>query len=303
MRLSVRSRRGCGPVVPRDKRMGARVVAAALATCVLTGTLVLGACGGGGVPFGGPTASPTRTASPFPSLSPVALTAAEKAWLAKKGTLQVGGFQDYPPFGFTDASGQPAGIAVDYWKLMCERLGVQVSFTPMLFADQIAGLKGGKFDSLEGIFPLQSRAQWFAFSRPYFVIETRIYVSAANIKRSSLKALKGLKVAVVASDSGQEIADRAHLKTVVVASYPQAVKAVASGKAGAAILDQLVGDYFIGKLSLTGSLRPVGLPVAHGQMTMPVRKDDTVLLGILNKGISMIGMGELQKIYVKWVGQ
>lgn len=283
-------------------RTAAWPAAVALVAVLLVGTLVLVACGSG-TPYGGPTATPTRTSSPLPSLSPVTLTAAEKAWLAKKGTLEVGGFSDYPPFGFKDASGQAAGISVDYWKLMCQRLGVQVSFSPVLFADQLAGLKSGKYDSLEGIFPLQSRAQMFDFSRPYFVIQTRIYVASANAKRTTLKALKGLKVAVVKGDSGQQIADQAHLKTVVVASYPDAVKAVGSGKAGAAILDQLVGDYFVNKFSLAGSMRAVGLPVAHGQMTMPVRKGDSMLLGILNKGISMVGMADIQKIYVKWLGQ
>jgi hypothetical protein len=38
-------------------------------------------------------------------------------------------------------------------------------------------------------------------------------------------------------------------------------------------------------------------------MTMPVRKDDTVLLGILNKGAAMVGTAEFNGIEEKWTGQ
>jgi ABC-type amino acid transport substrate-binding protein len=198
------------------------------------------------------------------------------------------------------------GISADYWKLVAERLGVQVAFTPVLFADQLDGLKQGRFDSLEGIFPLPERKQWFAFSRPYFAIDTRIYAGAGSTDLTSLKALKGAsgaKVAVVKGDSGQAIADAAGLTTLVVKGYPEAVKAVASGAAQATIIDQMVADYYIAQFKVADKVKAVGKPVATGQMTMPVRTDDTVLLGILNKGIGLVSDSEFQGIYAKWMGQ
>lgn len=112
-----------------------------------------------------------------------------------------------------------------------------------------------------------------------------------------------MKVAVVDGDSGQAIADKAGLTTLVVAGYPQAVKAVASGTAQATILDQMVADYYIKELKLAAKVKPAGKAVATGLMTMPVRKDDAVLLGILNKGIEMVGDSEFEGIYEKWMGQ
>ena len=104
-------------------------------------------------------------------------------------------------------------------------------------------------------------------------------------------------------DSGQTIADKAGLKTVVVAGYPQAVKAVGSGKAEAMILDEMVADYYIRRFKLGAKVKAAGTPVATGVMTMPVRKDDTVLLGILNKGAAMVGTAEFNGIEEKWTGQ
>ena len=277
--------------------------------CAIAGLLaaaaLLGACGQQEAASPSPSASASASASAAasPAASPGALTAAEQDWLAQKGTLQIGAFNDYPPFGFADESGQAVGIAADYWNLVGERLGVEVAFTPELFADQLDGLKQGRFDSLQGIFPLPEREQWFAFSRAYYIIDTRIYVDAAHTASTTLKSLKGLKVAVVDGDSGQQLADDAGLSTLVVKGYPQAVKAVAAGAAQATILDELVGDYYIKELKLAKKVKAVGKPVASGEMTMPVRKEDTMLLGILNKGIEMVGDSEFEGIYEKWMGK
>jgi ABC-type amino acid transport substrate-binding protein len=231
------------------------------------------------------------------------LTTAEKDWLAQKGTLQVGAFTDYPPYGFVDGSGQAVGISADYWNLVAERLGVKVTFTPVAFADQIEGLKQGRFDSLQGIFPVPEREQWFAFSDSFYVIDTHMYVDAAHADVKTLDNLKGLKVAVVDGDSGQLLANDAGLTTVVVEGYQQAVEAVASGAAQAMILDELVADYYINSLKVSDKVKIAGEPVASGKMTLAVGKDNTVLLGILNKGIAMVSAAEVKAISDKWLGQ
>ena len=265
-----------------------------LALAALAASFLLAGCGSSST-SGSATAAPEASASP----GAVTLTADEQAWLADKGTLRVGAFNDYPPFGFVDANGEAVGIAADYWRLLGERLGVGVEFEPLLFDDQLAGLKDGTFDSLQGIFPLESRKEWFAFTSPYYDIPTRIFTDGAT-GIASLDDLKGMKVAVVKGDSGEQIADEAGLETLVVPGYEDAVKAVGDGKAGAAILDQLVGQYYAAQLGLKG-MQAVGEAVADGQMTLPVQKDDAVLLGILEKGQQMISDVEIQEIVDGWL--
>jgi len=110
-------------------------------------------------------------------------------------------------------------------------------------------------------------------------------------------------VAVVKDDSGQQIADDAGLKTLVVTGYPEAVKAVGAGEAQAMILDEPVGAYYIKEFDLVGKVKAVGEPVADGKMTMPVRKDETMLLEILDKGVYMIGEAEFEGIYETYMGE
>jgi polar amino acid transport system substrate-binding protein len=280
-----------------------RLVITALASgvVVLAAAALLAACGTSGTSSGSSSPQASGAASSPSAGQTASLTSEELAWLANKGTLKVGAFDDYPPFGFVDKSGAAVGIAVDYWKLVAERLGVQVAFSPVKFADQLQGLKDGTYDSLQGIFPLDSRKQWFAFTSSFLDIPTRIYADGAT-GATSLDALKGVNVAVVDGDSGQEIADKAGLKTLVVASYPEAIEAVAKGKAAAAIMDQLVGDYYVQKFGYSGRIQARGAAVADGKMTLPVRKDDTMLLGILEKGRSMVTSEELNDIVSKWMG-
>ena len=245
------------------------------------------------------TSSSSASQSPGTSSQAAAsLTADEQAWLDDKGTLKVGAFSDYPPFGFVDESGEAVGIAADYWRLLGEKLGVGIEFFPVQFADQILGLQHGTYDSLQGIFPVSSREEWFAFSTPFFDIPTRIFTDGAT-GVTSLKDLKGVKVAVVKDDSGQLLADHAGLDTLVVPGYEDAVKALGEGKAGAAILDQLVGEYYAKKLGYE-AMQAVGSPVDEGQMTLPVQKDQTTLLSILDKAQKMVSDQEFSGIVSKW---
>ena len=84
------------------------------------------------------------------------LTKGQMDWLDRHKEVQVGAFNDYPPFGFVDASGQAQGMSIDFWNMMTQKLGFEVKFHPTAFAQQLEGLKSGRFDSLAGIFPLVS---------------------------------------------------------------------------------------------------------------------------------------------------
>jgi len=272
----------------------------ALAAAVVVAAALLAGCGSSGT-TASEDAGSTPVSSPAASGAP-ALTAEEQAWLTDKGTLRIGAFNDYPPFGFVDDDGEAIGIAADYWRLLGERLGVGIEFFPVQFADQLEGLKAGTYDSLQGIFPLESRKEWFAFGPSYLAIPTRMFATAADAAAvTSLDSLGGMKVAVVQDDSGQQIADDAGLETLVVPGYPDAVRAVADAEAGAAILDELVGVYYVNQFGLSDQVGGAGPAVDEGQMTLPVQKDNATLLSILGKAQQTIGADEVEAIVARWL--
>ena len=231
------------------------------------------------------------------------LTKKEKDWLDQHKEIQVGAFNDYPPFGFVDASGQAQGMSVDFWNLMAKKLGVKVKFHPTAFAQQIEGLKSGRYDSLAGIFPLDERKKFFAFTREYTVINTNIYVRPGYAGLKGLKDLKGLTVGGVEGDSGKVIAENAGLKTKSFNSYLDAVQALGREEIDAIIMDELVVNHYAVQNKMEDKIKKVGQPVDQGKMTLPVAKENTMLLGILNKGISLVTSEEWLKIRQKWLGK
>jgi ABC-type amino acid transport substrate-binding protein len=230
------------------------------------------------------------------------LTAPERAWLEKKGVLNIGVFEDYPPFGFMDETKRPVGMSIDYWNLLAQKLKLKIKFSPAEFDKQLKGLEGGQFDSLAGIFPLPERQKVFDFTKSFYAINTDLFISPGLGNITSLKNLPSVPVGVVQGDSSQEVAKKAGLEMKVFNGYLETVMALANGKVKAIILDDPVVAYYIKVKGLESKIRKVPQPVAQGWMTLPVKKDNIQLFNILNKGISLISPQEWQTIEQKWVG-
>ena len=238
----------------------------------------------------------------LPSCTVDPLTPAQRTWLVQKGTIHIGVFNSYPKFGFLNEAGQPVGLSIDYWNLLAGKLNFQVQFHPAPIDNQLQGLGKGRFDSLAGIFPLPERRAQFDFSEPFYTITTCIYVAPDRTGVKTLADLKELKVGVVEGDSGQDLAKGAHLAPTLFITYGETVMALAKGKVQAIILDSPVVDYFIRKNSLQDKIRRIEPPVARSQMTLPVKHGNAILLGILNRGLSLITQEERHKIEKKWSG-
>jgi hypothetical protein len=59
----------------------------------------------------------------------------------------------------------------------------------------------------------------------------------------------------------------------------------------------------ISRFGLSDLVVQAGQPLDDGVMTLPVQKDDTVLLGILDKGMASISDAEIQAIRDRWMSR
>ncbi|MCB2226908.1 MAG: transporter substrate-binding domain-containing protein [Desulfarculaceae bacterium] len=231
------------------------------------------------------------------------LTPAQRAWVKKHGPIKVGAFKDYPPFGFVDGQGKVRGMSIDFWRKLSEKIFVPVSFECVGFAEQLKGLKSGRFDSLAGIFDLPSRRKTFDFTKPYYAINTYIWVGPGQPEVQGWAGLKELKVGVVEGDSGQVLAQRNGLSPKAFANYPEVVDALAKDQVQAMVMDELVAAYYLKQRNLEGMVRHSGAAVDGGRMCLPVQKGNAMLLDILNQGVAAISPAEIKAIQKRWLGR
>lgn len=116
------------------------------------------------------------------ALVTVAATAAGTAQAADlqeiiaRGTVRIGVPVDVPPFGFVDASNEPAGLDVDVANMIGEALGVTVELQQITGANRVPYLVTDRLDlviSAMGATP--ERAQQVAFSSPYSALSIGVF--------------------------------------------------------------------------------------------------------------------------------
>ncbi|MEW5914238.1 MAG: transporter substrate-binding domain-containing protein [Thermodesulfobacteriota bacterium] len=227
----------------------------------------------------------------------------ERAWVKEHGPVKVGVHQNYPPFSFLEQDGKPAGICIDLWRFMADKLKFKVQFFPLDMQQQQDDLQAGRLDSLGGIFPLASRKATMDFSAPYYAVSTSIFVNIQTKNVSKLADLAALKVGAVQGDSGQTICAAGGIKPQLFTGYGDAVLALGQGRLQAIVMDEPVVLYYRRKLGLLDKVEwATGRPVVdRNDLALPVKKGNAVLLRILNKGLAAAGGSEMQRIRERWV--
>lgn len=102
--------------------------------------------------------------------------AADLQDILSAGKVRIGVPIDVAPFGFMDASNEPAGLDVDIANLIGEALGVEVELQQITGANRIPYLVTDRLDlviSAMGATP--ERAQQVAFSSPYSALSIGVF--------------------------------------------------------------------------------------------------------------------------------
>jgi polar amino acid transport system substrate-binding protein len=173
---------------------------------------------------------------------------------------------DYPPFHYIDAEGQPAGFAVDLARAVCAELKIACT------------LQAWRWDALLGTIDNRQADVILAMARPTpelrgrFAMTERVHQTPARfaarsdraVPDATPEALKGRAVAVV-SGSAHEAFLKAYFPDVALKGFDKADAARAAVKAGEA--DLVFGDavsiaFWLNGTASEGCCRFVGGPYA-----------------------------------------
>jgi len=231
------------------------------------------------------------------------LSRKERNWLKEHVPVRVGADLTNHPFSFVGPEGQPEGICVGLWKAMAQKLDFEVRFIPMDKPAQMAGLREGRLDSTTGMFPLAERRVFFDFSSPFYPVATAIFLRVSSKDVFGMEGLRRLRVGAVKGDSGAGVLAKNGIAAVLFDSYRGCVEALGQGQVDAAVMDDPVMLYWRQRLGLGSKISWAGgnAVVERNDLALPVKKGNTLLLSILNKGLALVSGAELQRLRERYL--
>ncbi|MBF0528849.1 MAG: transporter substrate-binding domain-containing protein [Deltaproteobacteria bacterium] len=234
------------------------------------------------------------------------LTEQEKDFLNKTGPIRVHNESDWAPFNFNE-NGVPKGFSIDYIKLAAQKIGLEIRFiNGPSWNEFLEMTKKGEMDIMLNIAKSPERQQFLEFTASYITMVQMLYTRKDFPPVASIKDLYGKRFAVPKGFFLHE-ALKAHpqIEIVEASDTSDAIRAVSIGKADVLydlmpVVDYITKQLQINNLKVGGNLGLVeeGQPIP---LHIAVRKDQKILLGILEKGMASITEEELRKLHEKWM--
>ncbi len=234
------------------------------------------------------------------------LTEEERSWIREHHVLKVANEDDWAPFDFS-VNGKPRGYCIDYLKLISRKTGLQFEFVNGLSWDKLmAKFKLGQIDILPVVSKSPKRSGFLDFSDPYIKNPIILVTRDSNASVNGINDLRGGNIAIVKGYFFEDIFRENYpdIKIIEVSGFIDGLEAVLHGKADAFVGSQAVINYHIQKNFLTG-LRIIGNSKITGidwpEYSIGVKKNDKILLGIINKALEAITEKEKRELNDKWL--
>jgi len=208
--------------------------------------------------------------------------------------------KDARPLSFTETTGKPEGLTIDFWRLWSAKTGIPVHFMLTVWEKTLPMVTNGEADVHGGLVRTEEREQQLDYSQPLFDIESVLIVKP-DLKGDVGDIVKAWTVgAVKEAHSAQLVLDR--FPNVQLKEYitPQALlEAFAKGEVQGAVV-------YLPTFHLKNNQRakPVKYRVAAKLNTMQIHaavsKGNTELLDLINDGLTQISPEEMDYLKDRW---
>jgi len=234
----------------------------------------------------------------------ITLSQSERAWLSTHPTIRVGMDSAYAPYEWLDKKGQFVGMAVDYLRLIEQKLGIRFEIVKdKSWVEVIEMAKKGEVDVLTSIVQTPERLKYLTFSAPYRDTQTMIVDNGKGEFVGDLKRLASKKVAVEKGYFIHEVLTTHYpnIELVLVNTTEEALRYVMDGKADAYVGDMSAIDYAIKEHGLEG-LRFSGQTEFSSEHRFAFSKLSPQVASIMNKAMASISEEESNAIFNRWLG-
>ncbi len=217
-------------------------------------------------------------------------------------TYVVGGDFDYPPFSYIDKTGKATGLDIDILNAISDETGIEFKYKLSKWDSALNYIQVGKTDVITGIIFSEERETFLDFTNPLHTEYYSIFIRR-NLKLNDISDLYKYKLMVLKGDISIDkflIPMGLYNNYVVAKSLPEAIAGIEWGRADFVLAPHSLGMNEIVKNNYK-NVQVKGPPIIPSIYCMAVKKGNTRLLGILNKGISDLrAKGELAEIQAKW---
>jgi len=214
--------------------------------------------------------------------------------------LKVGSDIAYAPFEFMDATMKPVGFDIDLLDAIAKDMGYTTKYETSGFDGLPLSLGSGKYDAVISAMTITpKRSESVLFSDRYFLATQYIAVK----KGSSIKSvndLKGKRVGVQASTTGQYAVEALGVKTNKYDATPDALTDLVNGGLDAVVADSPVVLYFI-KEKPNANIVAIQGDFPKEYYGIAMKLDNKDLATKLNASLkTIISNGKYKVIYKKW---
>ena len=238
------------------------------------------------------------------SLGSVAARADALADITKAGVLNVGVFEDFPPFSSVGSDMSLKGYDIDVAQILGDALKVKVKLVGVTGQNRIPYLTGHRVDMLMSVGKSAEREKVIAFTQayaPYYIAvigphATKIE-SAADLDGKSIAVNRGTLEDTSLTGAAPKSADVRRFD-----NYSAVIQAFLSGQAQLMAVGNDVGAQVLARHTDIQPEQKFQLMSSPDHLA--INKDEPALMKALDDAIAkMKSDGSLDKISVKWLGK
>ena len=224
-------------------------------------------------------------------------------------TLTIGVDNTYPPMEYTDTkTNTNIGFDIDMAKEIGKRLDLKVKFIPTAWSGIFAALNARKFDCIISSVSMTTvRIKAFTFTKPYIANSQMIVVRPNDNSITKPTDLKGKRVGCQISTTSNLSADTLQSQGIKFSklntydSILEPFQDMKSGRLDAIIVDEVVGQYYIGLDK--ANFKAASLKLTNEPIGVCFKEGNTSLRDKVQTAIdAMVKDGTMKQISIKWFG-
>lgn len=209
----------------------------------------------------------------------------------------------WPPLEFVD-NGVLTGFEVELVPLIAEKAGASMEVKNIPWDTIFAGLANGAYDGVaSGVTVTEERKAVMAFSTTILEVGQVVIIrtkDSATVK--GIDDLKGKKIGVQIGTTGDFALDNYPVEKRAYDDIGLAIEDMLNGNVDAAVCDSLIAsDFVLANENYKSRLSVAGEPFTKEDIAIAVRKNDTKLLALVNKGLEIaMADGSFDALKKKW---